>query len=73
MMTFNKRKIVDVKLQGVILSNRIKELNVKSRNIGKVIINKCDDKYAEVSEIDSDGNAWRHAVKLERQECTCRE
>jgi SWIM zinc finger len=57
----------------VILSNGIKELNVKSRNIGKVIINKGDDKCAEVSEIDSDGNVWRHAVKLERQECTCRE
>jgi SWIM zinc finger len=73
MVTFNKRRLVSTKLQGVILPNVIKELNAKSRNVGKVTINKGGDKCAEVSGIDSDGNAWRHAMELDRQECTCRE
>jgi hypothetical protein len=38
-----------------------------------VTINKRGDKCAEVSEIDSDGNVWRHAIELDRQEYTCRE
>jgi SWIM zinc finger len=57
----------------VILPTVIKELNVKSRNVGKVIISKCGDKCAEVSEINSYDNVWRHAVELDRHECTCRE
>jgi zinc finger SWIM domain-containing protein 3 len=73
MMTFNKRRIVGAKLQGVILPTVIKELNAKSRNVGKVIISKGGDKCAEVSGINSDDNVWRHAVELDRQECTCRE
>jgi hypothetical protein len=35
MMTFNKRRIVGAKLQGVILPTVIKELNAKSRNVGR--------------------------------------
>ncbi|XP_078153162.1 uncharacterized protein LOC144548369 [Carex rostrata] len=73
MVTFDKRRIVGAKLQGVILPNVIKQLNVKSRNVGKVSISRGGDKCAEVSGIDSDGNAWRHAVELDRKECTCRE
>jgi hypothetical protein len=57
MMTFNKRRIVAAKLQGVILPSVMKELNAKSRNIGMMTINKGGDKYAEVSGIDSGGNA----------------
>jgi mevalonate kinase len=34
-MTFNKRRIVGAKLQGVILPTVIKELNAKSRNVGR--------------------------------------
>jgi hypothetical protein len=57
----------------VILPSVIKELNAKSRNIGKMTINKGGDKYVKVSGIDSSGNASRHTVELDRQECTCRE
>jgi hypothetical protein len=73
MITFNKRRMIATKLQGVILPNVIKELNAKSKNVGKVMINKGGDQCEKVSGIDSDGNVWRHAVELDGQECTCRE
>jgi hypothetical protein len=57
MMIFNKRRIVAAKLQGVILPSVIKELNAKSRNIGKMTINKGGDMYAKVSGIVLGGNA----------------
>ena len=73
MVMFDKRRSVGAKLQGVILPNVVKQLNAKSRNVGKVSISKGGDKCAEVSGMDSDGSAWRHAVELDREECTCRE
>jgi zinc finger SWIM domain-containing protein 3 len=73
MITFDKRRTIGGKLQGVILPNVIQQLNAKSRNVGKFRINRGGDSCAEVSGMDSEGKPWRHAVELDRQECTCRE
>ena len=58
MVTFDKRRIVGAKVQGVILPNLIKQLNAKGRNVGKVSISRDGNKCVEVSRMDSDGNAW---------------
>ena len=73
MVTFDKRRMIGRKLRSVILPSVMQQLNAKSRNIGKVSLSRGGDNCAEVSGIDSDGNAWRHAVELDKQECTCRE
>ncbi|XP_078176238.1 uncharacterized protein LOC144569652 [Carex rostrata] len=73
MVTFAKRRPIGNKFQGVIVPNVIQQLNAKSRNISKVKISRGGNNCAEVSGMDSKGRPRRHAVELDRQECTCRE
>jgi hypothetical protein len=49
MVTFNKRRTVGNKLQGLILPNVIKQLNNDSRNIGKVKICKGGNDCAKIN------------------------
>jgi hypothetical protein len=69
MVTFDKRRTIGDKLQGMILPNVVKQLNANSRNIRKVKICRGGNNCAEVSGVDSEGKVWRHVVKLDTQEC----
>jgi SWIM zinc finger len=73
MVTFDKRRIIGTNLKGIILPSVMQQLNIKSRNIKKISISRGGDKCAEVSGMDPDGSVWRHAVELDKQQCTCRE
>jgi hypothetical protein len=73
MMTFDKRRRIGSKLNGTILPSVLNQLNVKSRNIGRVSISRSSDTCAEVSGMRLDGTSWGHVVELVEQKYTCRE
>jgi MULE transposase domain/SWIM zinc finger len=73
MMTFDKRRRIGSKLNGTILPSVLNQLNVKSRNIGRVSISRSGDTCAEVSGMGLYDTSWGHVVELDEQKCTCRE
>jgi MULE transposase domain len=66
MVKFRERKMVGERLNGVILPSVMRDLNVKSKNIGKINVSRGGDNYAEVSGMDPGGVAWRYAVHLNK-------
>jgi hypothetical protein len=71
MMKFER--IISNNLQGVIISNVLKELNVISRNTRNARIYRGGDNCAEVSGVDLEGKGWRYIVELDKRECMCKE
>jgi rRNA-processing protein FCF1 len=65
MMKFERT--ISNNLQGVIISNVLKELNVISRNTRNAIIYRGGDNCAEVTEVDLEGKGWRYVVELDKQ------
>ncbi|XP_066162703.1 uncharacterized protein [Oryza sativa Japonica Group] len=68
-----RRRKIGEKLDGVMLSIVVCQLNAMTRELGHLKVVQGDRDQAEVTEITAEHQIIRHAVNLVNHTCTCRE